>query len=104
MARPAGRCAARRDGHGGDGFRTTRRLSAELEPAGGRATRGSAATPAPPAEAVSRAEWAEVNLESLAQLLDPVADRLDKRLASAGPLAGALRAGATATWRPRRGS
>jgi coenzyme F420 biosynthesis associated uncharacterized protein len=46
---------------------------------------------------VSRAEWASVNLDALAHILDPVATRLDDRLAFAGPLAGALRAGASAT-------
>jgi coenzyme F420 biosynthesis associated uncharacterized protein len=38
-----------------------------------------------------------VNLEPLAQILDPVVGRLDERLAFAGPLAGALKAGASAT-------
>jgi len=52
-------------------------------------------TPAP--EAIDRAGWAEVNLDSLARLLEPVAGRLDERLAAAGPLAGALRLGADAT-------
>jgi coenzyme F420 biosynthesis associated uncharacterized protein len=51
--------------------------------------------PAP--ELVSRSAWADANLESLAELLDPVAERLDARLSFAGPLAGALRAGAAAT-------
>jgi coenzyme F420 biosynthesis associated uncharacterized protein len=51
--------------------------------------------PAP--ELVSRSEWAAANLGSLAELLDPVAARLDDRLSFAGPLAGALRAGAAAT-------
>jgi coenzyme F420 biosynthesis associated uncharacterized protein len=53
--------------------------------------------PVPAAELVSRGEWAAVNIDSLAQLLDPVAARLDERLGFAGPLAGALRAGAAAT-------
>ena len=46
---------------------------------------------------MSRSEWAAANLGSLADLLDPVAARLDDRLSFAGPLAGALRAGAAAT-------
>jgi coenzyme F420 biosynthesis associated uncharacterized protein len=46
---------------------------------------------------VDRAEWASVNLDTLSHILDPVAARLDERLESAGPLAGALRAGAAAT-------
>ena len=52
---------------------------------------------APAPEVVDRAGWAEINLESLARLLEPVAGRLDRRLDSAGPLAGALRMGADAT-------
>ena len=51
----------------------------------------------PVAELVGRGEWASVNLESLAGLLDPVAARLEQRLEFAGPLAGALKAGAAAT-------
>ncbi|MEA2417961.1 MAG: hypothetical protein QOE60_167 [Thermoleophilaceae bacterium] len=54
-------------------------------------------TPVPAAELVGRGEWASVNLDSLAQLLDPVAARLEQRLEFAGPLAGALKAGAAAT-------
>jgi coenzyme F420 biosynthesis associated uncharacterized protein len=51
----------------------------------------------PPAELLTRVAWAEVNLKSLAPILDPVAARLEDRLAFAGPLAGALRLGASAT-------
>lgn len=51
----------------------------------------------PSPEVLARAEWAEANLTTLSSLLDPVAERLADRLASAGPLAGALRAGASAT-------
>ena len=72
-------------------------LSAEMEPAVAGYTRLALAEPTPPAEVVSRAEWAAVNLGPLAQILDPVVDRLDERLAFAGPLAGALKAGASAT-------
>jgi coenzyme F420 biosynthesis associated uncharacterized protein len=46
---------------------------------------------------VTRSEWAGVNLDTLSHILDPVAARLDERLGFAGPLAGALRAGAAAT-------
>ena len=60
-------------------------------------TRLALASPTPPAEVVSRTDWAAVNLETLSHILDPVAARLDERLAFAGPLAGALRAGAAAT-------
>jgi len=55
------------------------------------------AGPVPTPRGVGRAEWAEANLEQLGALLDPVAERLDRRMDSAGPLAGALRAGAGAT-------
>ena len=58
-----------------------------LEPAG----------PVPPAETVSRPEWAEANLRTLADLMGPVAERLEERLDSTGPLAGVLRAGAGVT-------
>ena len=51
----------------------------------------------PAGELLSRTEWASVNLDNLAEMLDPVAARLDKRLDFAGPLAGALRLGAGAT-------
>jgi coenzyme F420 biosynthesis associated uncharacterized protein len=54
-------------------------------------------TPTPSAEVVGRGEWASVNLDTLSHVLDPVAERLDERLSFAGPLAGALRAGASAT-------
>ena len=48
------------------------------------------ASPTPPVEVVGRAEWAAGNLDTLSHILDPVAARLDERLAFAGPLAGAL--------------
>ena len=51
----------------------------------------------PPAELLTRAAWTETNLESLGHMLDPVAARLEDRLSFAGPLAGALRLGASAT-------
>lgn len=72
-------------------------LSAEMEGPVAGYTRLALATPTPPAEVVTRAEWAAVNLEPLSHILDPVAARLDDRLGFAGPLAGALRIGASAT-------
>ena len=51
----------------------------------------------PPPEPVGRTEWVEVNVEMMAELLAPVADRLEQRLGSAGPLAGPLRIAAKAT-------
>ena len=53
--------------------------------------------PAPAAEAVDRATWADANLDTLAGYLDPVGERLEARLAAAGPLAGALKAVTGAT-------
>jgi coenzyme F420 biosynthesis associated uncharacterized protein len=72
-------------------------LSMEMEGPVAAYTGLGLATPMPPAEVVSRAEWASANLDSLAHMLDPVVARLDDRLAFAGPLAGALRIGASAT-------
>jgi coenzyme F420 biosynthesis associated uncharacterized protein len=72
-------------------------LSTEMEGPVAGYTRLALASPTPPAEVVSRAEWAAVNLDTLSHILDPVAARLDARLGFAGPLAGALRAGAAAT-------
>ena len=71
-------------------------LSREMEGTVAAYTRLALASPTPPAEVVSRGEWASVNLETLSKVLDPVAERLDDRLSFAGPLAGALRAGASA--------
>jgi coenzyme F420 biosynthesis associated uncharacterized protein len=71
-------------------------LSVEMEPAVAGYTRLALSTPTPPAELVSRAEWAATNLEPLGHILDPVSARLDERLSAAGPLAGALRGGASA--------
>jgi coenzyme F420 biosynthesis associated uncharacterized protein len=51
----------------------------------------------PPPEPVTRAEWAELNLESLRSLLSPVSERLSNRLDATGPFAGPLRAVTGAT-------
>jgi len=72
-------------------------LSLEMEAPVARYTQLALSAPTPPAEVVSRAEWAAGNLDAVSHILDPVADRLDERLGFAGPLAGALRAGASAT-------
>lgn len=60
-------------------------------------TRLAPLTPVPPAELLTRTEWTAMNIDALSELLEPVAARLDSRLGAAGPLAGALRAGAGAT-------
>src|SRR5436190_15690118 len=52
---------------------------------------------APPAELVDRAGWADANLTTFSQLLDPLADRMSERLGRAGPIAGPMRMGAGAT-------
>src|ERR671928_204468 len=54
-------------------------------------------TPVPPPERVERAEWADINIGSIADLLAPVTERLSGRLSGAGPLAGPLRVAAGAT-------
>ena len=72
-------------------------LCAEMEKHVAAYTQLTLATPVPQPEVVARGEWASLNLDSLATMLDPVAERLDKRLEFAGPLAGALKAGANAT-------
>jgi coenzyme F420 biosynthesis associated uncharacterized protein len=53
------------------------------------------AVPAP--ETVSRAEWAEVNVDAMADMLEPVTERLGKRFVGAGAFAGPLRIAAGAT-------
>jgi coenzyme F420 biosynthesis associated uncharacterized protein len=72
-------------------------LCSEMEEYVASYTGLSLGTPTPPPELLGRGEWASVNLDSLGKLLDPVADRLEQRLEFAGPLAGALKAGAAAT-------
>src|SRR4051794_5156078 len=60
-------------------------------------TRLELAQPVPDPEPVDREEWAEINLESLSSLLEPVSSRLSYRLGMAGPFAGPLRAVTGAT-------
>jgi coenzyme F420 biosynthesis associated uncharacterized protein len=72
-------------------------LSREMEGPVAAYTRLALARPTPPAEVVTRPEWASVNLDTLGHILDPVAARLEDRMDFAGPLAGVLRAGASAT-------
>lgn len=56
-----------------------------------------AAGEVPPLEVLARADWAEANLSTLSSLLDPVSERLGRRLAVAGPFAEPLRGAAGAT-------
>jgi coenzyme F420 biosynthesis associated uncharacterized protein len=74
------------DGYVAESERHLREYTA-LDPEGG--------IPAP--EPVGRSEWAEVNVDSIANLLGPVVDRLGTRFEGAGPFAGALRGAAGAT-------
>ena len=96
LARQVARLAA---GSGDEGppLANVLELCAEMEQHVAAYTRLTLSSPVPAPELVGRAEWASLNLDSLATLLDPVAERLDKRLEFAGPLAGALKAGAAAT-------
>ena len=52
-------------------------------------------SPIPGAELVGREEWVAVNVESLARMIDPVAERLERRLEFAGPLTGVLQGAAS---------
>ena len=51
----------------------------------------------PRGEVISREQWADINLATLGELLDPVTAKLDRRLGKAGPLSSALRMAAGAT-------
>ena len=93
LARQIARFAA----GGGGGASEPAARSTELEALVGDAeghlreyTGLSLADPIPPAEPVSRAEWADVNLDSLAALLEPVSTRLSERLGTSGPFAKSL--------------
>jgi coenzyme F420 biosynthesis associated uncharacterized protein len=72
-------------------------LVTEMEGEVAAHTRLELVGPVPEPELVGRREWADANLRTLADLLDPVATRLEQRFDFAGPLAGALRLGADAT-------
>ena len=90
------RLAAGRDAHEplpGDLDRWAETAEAEV----GRFTGLVPANSLPDPEPVARGEWAEVNVDMLAEMLAPVSAGLEERLASAGPLAGPLRVAAKAT-------
>lgn len=72
-------------------------LARELEEPVGEHTGLHPAEPVPVVELVARDEWAEANLATLSDLLDPVAARMEDRFAAAGPFAGPLRAGTAVT-------
>ena len=96
LARQIARFAARSDATPDLGLDMAA-LLVEIEPAVIDYTGLHPAGPVPRAEIVSRAEWAEVNVASISSLLEPVEERLARRLESTGPFAGALRAGAGVT-------
>jgi coenzyme F420 biosynthesis associated uncharacterized protein len=96
LARQVARLAAGADEPAGQAP-DLRALCSEMEAHVASYTGLILAAPAPRPEPVTRSEWTTVNLEALSRLLDPVAERLDARLEFAGPLAGALRMGASAT-------
>lgn len=96
LARQIARFAARSDDVPSLGL-DLHELTREIEPAVIEHARLGSAAAAPPAEVVGRASWAEANLESLSSLIEPVGERLEARLASAGPFAAALRLGAGVT-------
>jgi uncharacterized protein (DUF2342 family) len=66
-------------------------LAAEFEPRVSAYTGLVPAVPIPRPELVSRQGWAEANLASMEDLMQPVEERLGERFASAGRLAGPLR-------------
>jgi coenzyme F420 biosynthesis associated uncharacterized protein len=72
-------------------------VCAEMERHVAAYTRLQPASAVPDPELVTRTEWASVNLDALGKMLDPVAERLEGRMEFAGPLAGVLKAGASAT-------
>jgi coenzyme F420 biosynthesis associated uncharacterized protein len=56
-----------------------------------------AVEPIPAPETVSRGDWAEVNVGTMADMLDPVTERLGKRFTGSGSFAGPLRIATGAT-------
>lgn len=67
-------------------------LSDELAPAVSDYTGLTAFEPVPPAQSITRREWAEANLDLLAGVLDPLTARLDQGLKLTGPLGEPMRA------------
>ena len=68
-----------------------------LEPAVSAYTRLSPGGDTPSAELVDREQWVDANVRTFRVMLEPVLERMDGRMAIAGPLAGPLRMAAGAT-------
>jgi coenzyme F420 biosynthesis associated uncharacterized protein len=96
LARQVARLAAGSDAMPADLGVDVISLSSEMEQPVAAYT-GLEAPSVPKAELVTRSDWASSNLDTLADLLDPVAARLERRFEFAGPFAGALRLGTGAT-------
>ena len=72
--------------------------AARAEAEVGRFTGLEAAAAVPAPERVVREEWAEVNVNMMAEMLEPVTRRLEERIStSSGPFAGPLKTAAGAT-------
>jgi coenzyme F420 biosynthesis associated uncharacterized protein len=97
LARQMARLAARSGEPPGGADPDVVALSSEMEEHVAAYTNLKPDTPVPDPELLTREEWAHVNLDTLSGLLDPVAERLEGRMEFAGPLAGVLKAGASAT-------
>jgi coenzyme F420 biosynthesis associated uncharacterized protein len=93
MAERVARLAARSD-HVPDLGVDLHRLADAFEPRVSAYTGLSPATAIPRPEIVSREGWAEANLGTMAELLEPVEERMQDRFANMGPLAGPLRTAA----------
>jgi coenzyme F420 biosynthesis associated uncharacterized protein len=96
IARRVARLAARSDDRARDPGVDLLELSAAFAPRVSDYTGLVPAEPIPPPEVVSRIGWAEANLDAMAELMQPVEERMGERFEKAGPLARPLRAGAGA--------
>jgi coenzyme F420 biosynthesis associated uncharacterized protein len=91
LARRAARYAARSDDVPDLGVDVVA-LAAEFEPQVSAYTRLVPSEPVPRPELVGRQGWAEANLAAMADLMEPVEDRLADRVSKTGRLAGPLQA------------
>ena len=89
----AGAGSGSREVAGADIPATARRL----EPAVSAYTRLVPAGATPPAELVDREQWADANVQTFSVMLEPVVQRMEDRMAIAGPFAVPLKMAAGAT-------